>query len=603
MIQVYKENNTNYDKNGDCVLMPSDFTVNVTLNESWSATLVHPIDPDGRWNYLTAQAVVKFPSWNGEQLFRIKTREKSLNEVSCKLEPIFFDSGGDCWLRDVRPTNATGQTALNMMVAGNVKYSAESDIETRATAYYWWETLLEAISGDKDNSFLTRWGGEILYDNFKIIINTKVGEDKGVEIRYSKNLAGISETVDMTELVTRIWAQTYCGHPLRIGYVTSPLENDYPIVQQRLMVFDNIRYIADITDEAKEIEEGRIVVHNQDEIDLALYQACVEQFAAGIDKPVITLDVDMVELRGTPEYEDIVGLESVSLGDTVHVFADNIGIVTDMRVFNLEYDVLRGKVTKVKLGSEGYNYFKNQSKDIRITQNALADAQVSIAEINSKADETEMTLSEVTEDVDDQVRLNGAKLQGANWYGTSQGIVFGEVPTRSGSFRMLTEDGQVLFQYLPTGEPEWQNIGYLQRAVDSSTGANVLGMKSAPNDAARIWLDDEDKYVWLASDNGKINIYANNGEVNILGDDIELDRGNQVFHPFWVEQVPVDASYGWQYVSPPAGSSCHYLIQAAYYGTSSSYYITGVINYASDDQWILLFNTAVTSGYVTCIWI
>ena len=169
MIQVYKEDNTDYEHNGDCVLMPTECHVYATINEAWSAELVHPIDPEGKWNYLTAQAVVKMPSFNGEQLFRIKSRQKSLTEVACKLEPIFYDAGGDCWLFNVRPTNKTGQEALELMAAANEKYSVSSDITSKATAYYEWVTLLEAISGDEENTFLRRWGGEILYDNFTII--------------------------------------------------------------------------------------------------------------------------------------------------------------------------------------------------------------------------------------------------------------------------------------------------------------------------------------------------------------------------------------------------------------------------------------------------
>jgi len=604
MIQVYKESNTDYEHNGDCILMPTECKVYATLNEAWYAELYHPIDPEGRWNYLTAEAVVKLPSFNGDQLFRIKYREKNLDEVYCKLEPIFFDAGGDCWLFKVPVSAKNGQQALELMAAANNKYSVESDITDTASAYYEWKTLLEAISGDDENTFLKRWGGEIIYDNFKIIINEEAGSDNGLEIRYGKNLIGIEEAVDMNDLITRIWPLTYAGHPTKYGYITSPLEGNYPIVRQKVITFDNIRYKDDITDEAKEIEEGRIVVHNQNEIDMALYDAVRAEFRAGIDKPVITLNVDMILVGNTEQYAALKGLESVSLGDTVHVFSENIGITTVMRVFELAYDCIRERCDKIKLGSEGYNYFKNSSKDIRITKSALLDAQVQIGDVTELANDTDITLAEVVDVEDEVVTVKGNKLKGSTWYGTTNGIVFGEPPTRSGTFRMVTEDGKVKFQYSADSGATWSDIGYLQRYVES--GDNVLGLVSAPDGNARIWVEDVDKYVWLSAPTGYINLYASGGEINILADDIELDRGNQVFHPFWVEQVPTDnnaANYGWQYVSPPQGSNCHYLIQAACYGASSSYYVKGVINYANSDQWILLFNTQYSNGYTTCIWI
>ena len=619
MIRVYKESNTDYTRNGDCILMPTECHVYATLNEAWYAELVHPIDPEGRWNYLTAQAVVKLPSFNGDQLFRIVGREKTLTEVTVKMEPIFFDAGGDCWLFRVHPTNKNGQEALELMAAANDKYSVESDITKTATAYYEWKTLLEAISGDDENTFLRRWGGEIIYDNFKIIINEEAGEDRGLEIRYGKNLIGIDETVDMSDLITRIWPKTYAGHPTKYGYLTSPLESNYPIVRQKVMTFDNIRYKDDITDEAKEVEEGRIVVHNQNEIDMALYDAVRAEFAAGIDKPVITLDVDMVLVGNTEQYADLKGLESVSLGDTVHVFSENIGIETVMRVFALEYDCIRERADKIKLGSEGYNYFKNASKDIRITKSAILDTQVSLGDVTEMANDTDMTLSEVVDVEDDVVTIKGSKLKGSNWYGTTDGIVFGEQPTRSGTFRMLTEDGKVKFQAYDSTNEVWEDIGYLMRFTQ--TGDNVLGLVSAPDQNAKIYVEDADKYVWLSAPNGFINLYTEGGKSTVRSDDFNVQTKNKPmstwteqyydFHPFHFVYEAINAPNGWQVVYPPSGTypdgttwKCHYLIQAADYSDSSTTaQVISVQNRDDSDGWTLNFSAARTTGYVTCIWI
>lgn len=90
MIQIYKPTNENYESNGDIVLMPETFTVSAELNGAWSTEMVHPIDDDGRWKYIEDQAVVKAPSFNGEQLFRITSKSKSDSGVIASMEPIFF---------------------------------------------------------------------------------------------------------------------------------------------------------------------------------------------------------------------------------------------------------------------------------------------------------------------------------------------------------------------------------------------------------------------------------------------------------------------------------------------------------------------------------
>ena len=47
-----------------------------------------------------------------------------------------MDAADDCFLLDVRPTDKTGQQALDIMTAPNKKYTAETDITSTGTAYY-----------------------------------------------------------------------------------------------------------------------------------------------------------------------------------------------------------------------------------------------------------------------------------------------------------------------------------------------------------------------------------------------------------------------------------------------------------------------------------
>ena len=357
MIQVYSENNKNFSSNGNMTLLPEDAYVSVELNGSWNLTMQHPIDQKGRWKYLEEGAVIKAPSFNGEQLFRIYKKEKTEDGISVEAYPIFFDSKNDCFLTDVRPTVKNGQEALNIMLAPNKKYSAQSDIVRKATAYYEYMNLMEAINGDNANSFLNRWGGEILYDNFKIIVNERVGGDYGVELRYGKNIPanGITETVDMSEVVTRIYPKSYNGYKLSgNGYVDSPILSNYPTVKAATMKFDNIKMREDAQEDDE--EKGVVICDTKADLDRALTEACKRQFESGLDKPKVTIEADMVLLQNTDQYKDYEILETVSLGDTIHCLHNKLGIETDARVIGLEYDCLTERVTSVVLGDFKQNY-------------------------------------------------------------------------------------------------------------------------------------------------------------------------------------------------------------------------------------------------------
>lgn len=372
MIQLYNPTNTDYTRNGDMTLTPVSAQVHIILNGAWEASLEHPIDADGRWKYIAEDAVIKMPSFNGEQLFRIKQTEKKDSGVSAVLEPIFYDSMEDCFLTDVRPTNKNGQEALDLMTAPNSKYSGKSNIKKASTAYYEYKNLMEAINGDDDSSFINRWGGEILFDNCSVIINDRVGGDYAVELRYGKNIPqdGLTETVDTREVVTRIYPKAYNGRKLSGGgYVDSSLINSYPTIRTATMTFEDVKLAEDASED--DAENGIIICANQEELDKALTDKCKEQFELGLDKPKISISADMVLLQNTEAYKDYKVLEAVSLGDTIHCRHNRLGIVTDARVIELTYDALSKKVTDVVLGDFQRDYFADVSNAVNRIDGAI----------------------------------------------------------------------------------------------------------------------------------------------------------------------------------------------------------------------------------------
>ena len=364
MIQIYLPDNTNFQKNGDFAILPSACEINTEINGNWQLILTHPIDEEGRWKYIQDGAVIKAESFNGEQLFRIKNKTKSDSGVSAEADPIFLDAIDDCFIIDKRPTNASGQKALDEIIV-NKKYSGESNITKTSTAYYHYKNLMEAINGDDDNSFLKRWGGEVLYDNFKIIINNKIGEDNGVEVRYGKNTVknGLRESVDTTGVFTRIYPKAYNGRTMSgNGYLDSPLIGYYPTVKITTIEFSDIKMAEDA--QAGDEEKGIIICETQSQLDEALRRKCEEQFELGLDKPKVTIEAEMVLLENTSEYKDYKVLEKVRLGDTVNCNNTKLGISTKARIIKLTYDSIKRAVTSVTIGQAEYDYFNNLTTGI-----------------------------------------------------------------------------------------------------------------------------------------------------------------------------------------------------------------------------------------------
>lgn len=373
MIQVYSPGNTDYKANGDMTLFPDEATVHPVLNQEWTAELHHIIDDEGRWKHIVEDAVVKMPSFNKSQLFRIKKKEKTDSGVTAEMQPIFMDAKDDCFLIDVRPTDKTGQEALDLMTAPNKKYKASSNINKTSTAYYQTRNLIEALNGEDENSFVSRWGGEIVFDNFTAIINDRAGGDYGVEILYGKNIQqdGFSEEVDTKDVVTRIVPKAFNGRMIegKEPWIDSPLIDKYPTIRHRVMEFEDVKMRED-AQEGDE-DDGIIICDTQAELKKALTEKCNEQFDSGIDKPKVSISADLILLEGTDLYEDIKDLVKVSMGDTVHCRHSRLGIVTDARVIELEWDSVKDEIKSVVLGDYQESYIDNAASMMNRIESAI----------------------------------------------------------------------------------------------------------------------------------------------------------------------------------------------------------------------------------------
>lgn len=372
-IELYKPGNTDYEHNGDMPLLPESASVKAILNGSWKAEIQHPIDEEGRWKWIEEDAVVKLESFNGTQLFRIKKKAKSDAGVSAELEPVFMDAIDDCFLLDIRPTEKNGQQALDIMTAPNKKYSGKSNIKIISTAYYQTKNLIEAICGEEENSFLNRWGGEVLFDNYMITVNDRVGIDHGVQVLYGKNIAenGLREEIDTSEVITRIVPKAYNGYMMEGNepWVDSPLIDKYPTIKYGVITFEDVKMKEDAGED--DAGNGIIICNSQEEMNAALKEKCKEQFESGIDKPKVTISADMVMLHDTDLYADIKELEEVSLGDTVHCRHSKLDIVSDARVIELEWDCTNEEVTSVVLGDFQYNFITDVSSMINRVESAI----------------------------------------------------------------------------------------------------------------------------------------------------------------------------------------------------------------------------------------
>lgn len=354
MIQLYEPSNTNFRMNGE-VLHPTRCEASFILNGAWILELECPYNPG-----IDANAVLAVPTPYGDrQLYRIKEIEKDDDYCFAVAYPIFLDSKNDCFLFDVRPTDKNGQEALNIMLNGS-KYSASSNITRIATSYFYNKNFIEALNGNEDNSFICRWGGEIAYNNFEVIVNDRLGTDNGLRAEFGFNLTGINESVDMSNVVTSIIPIAFNGRMLPDKEtVDSPLINNYPVARVKVFTYEDIRYIEDI-DENEDVTDIT-VCSTLDELYAALRARASSEYEKEIDKPDITYEISIIDVSKTDLYKDFKQLTTVNLGDTVHCKNKRLNIEKSARVIKMTYDCILKEVIDLTLGDYIPSYFDNMT--------------------------------------------------------------------------------------------------------------------------------------------------------------------------------------------------------------------------------------------------
>lgn len=350
MIEIYLKTNTNYEMNGDMLLTP--ISCHYKKSE-YLVTLEHPIDSFGRWKYIDYENVISVENDGKKKLYRIFNIVKSLYSVTAYARPLFFDLI-DNVLLDVRPTLKNGEEALNIILEGT-GFTGHSNISNINTSYYVRKNIVEAILGNDENSFLNRWGGEVLLDNFDIYINDKIGSDNGVRVEFGYNLNEIEEDINIEEVVTRIIPTGYNGIMLdgSTPWVDSPLIKKYTKPKMRVINFDDVKVKESETDEEgfNTIEEART----------ELIKRCNKLYVEGIDKPSVNYKIDMINLANTTAYKDYIKLVTVNEGDTVTCYIPGLDIDVKARVIDYEKDLMTGEYISLELGNAISNFFKEQA--------------------------------------------------------------------------------------------------------------------------------------------------------------------------------------------------------------------------------------------------
>lgn len=173
--------------------------------------------------------------------------------------------------------------------------------------------------------------GEIYYDNYRFAVVERIGKDNGVRMSIKKNMTSLSVERSTQELTTRLYM--YGKDDLTI----SSVNGGKPYIDskegiEKYGIREAYRDYSDYDDPEKLKAFG--------EWDLK-----GEGNEFRLDRPQLTITGDVVDLSKLAEYGDFY---KIALGDTVHVFEDNIE--HKQRIVSMTYYPYSAKQPSVTIG-------------------------------------------------------------------------------------------------------------------------------------------------------------------------------------------------------------------------------------------------------------
>ena len=310
------------------------------------------------------------PFANGHnQIFKIYEITKPINgKVKVYAEHISYMMR----MIPVAPFTAVGpQAVLNGLKENALEecpFSFSTDLtEVKRYTLPYPAGMREKLQGDKW-SILENFGGEYEYDNYNVILHESRGTDKGVVLRYGKNIKDLKQEENIQNTYTGIipyWYGFVNEEQELVSIPTMYSENVDNFPYHRTIAIDFTEYITEKPTEEELYKQG---------------EAYIKRNKIGV--PSVSITLDFINLQDTEEYRYLEHLQDLNLCDTVEVIYEKLGVSTTAKINKTVYDVLNERYTKLSIG-EGHHSLAVTIAEQESMVNALANGTMVAGQKNT----------------------------------------------------------------------------------------------------------------------------------------------------------------------------------------------------------------------------
>lgn len=424
----------------------------------------------------------------------------------------------------VEPLTANAASAaLAALTAQTVipsPFTLDTDMAATGTFTVAVPSSVRQLMGGVEGSIIDVYGGEWRYgyagDPYHVRLMASRGADRGVQIRYGKNLIDLKQEENIAGVYTAVfpfWADAESVVMTEDRIVQAPGSYSF----QRILPLDLSAEFVEAPTPAQ-------------------LQAAAEAYvaSAGIGTPEVSLSVSFVPLGQTTEYAGLAMLESVSLCDTVHVVFEALGVNATAKVVRTVYNVLTGRYDRIDIGSARASVadtIAGQTAEISRVTNGVPN--IYRTAINLATDKITGNLggyvvlhdSDGDGEPDEILIMDTPDIETAVnvWRFNQQGLAHSSTGYDPDAFNVaITQDGQIVADFITAGQMSAARIsmeetaeGGLSNYVRIGTDANglpVIEIGAAGNDIVLKLYNDR---ISFQDSQGNEQAYFSNNAFNI----------------------------------------------------------------------------------------
>lgn len=401
---------------------------------------------------------VKPNPYDEPQPFRIYSITKPINGiVTVHAAHLSYDTSGS--IVKLFPADAGSASAamsyLKNFSVPSTPFTFFTNVGKSGTMSVPKPSSIRSLLGGSDGSILDTFGGEYLFDKWNISLLESRGSNRGVTIRYGKNMTDLEQEENDTDFYTGVYPFWYSesedGGLVTLsandGIVNAPGNYDFV----KIMPLDLSS--EDFSKETTDSEGYTTTIEKPTEAELlAAAQKYIANNKIGI--PKVSLDVSFVTLAQAEEYKDFARLETVKLCDTVTVEFEKLGVKTTAKCIKTVYNVLTDKYDSIELGEPKSSLAETVSNQGTLIEEASDKSYMERAIQNATdlimsgklGGYVTVTKNEIyiadNKDLDKAVKV---------WRWNSGGLGYSS-SGKDGPFGIaMTSDGKIVADYISTG--------------------------------------------------------------------------------------------------------------------------------------------------------